>query len=298
MFTNTPHPSATSRIAVVGGAEPADWQSIYDRIAARANTATVAMTNAFAACITLVSLFAGMAALGWCIWQIYPSISLEYMACFVVPPAFLLAAAAGQAGGNLFLRYRFGLDQATRRGFAARLTLGRAPEQWPGLVRRWLFTGDWLGKPACDQRMPYMRIFVLGNPPETCSQEDAIWQEVHDVLCGEDHLEAGCNHREICYPTELPEWSRHIGKGDGLDSLRQRIGTHEADEWVSHLWRRAHRQWPAIGMLDTNAGFHRDCFELHRLALPGGLEGLVVILRPFTKGEKEETSLQLDQRAA
>jgi hypothetical protein len=270
----------TSRIAVVSGAEPADWRKLYDRIDGRPVGLTVFLANASVVVVTLGTLLAVAMCMAWGIWKIYPGIAMHVLACFVVPPAFLCAAAGGQGAGNLFFRIWFGMDNAARRGFAARLTLGNAPEQWPGMVRRWLFSGNWLGAPACDHRFPYMRIFVLGDAPATCAEEDAIWRDVHQALCGDARIESGCNHREISYPAELPKWSRHAGAGDGLDALRARIGALAADEWVAHLWSRANRQWPALGESAFPAAERRDCFEMRHLSLPGGREGLAVILRP------------------
>lgn len=272
--------SGPNRIAVASGAEPGDWQTIHDRIDSRPAKLTSTLVNVSAAAATFLGLFATIAMLASAIWWIYPDTSAYYMACFVVPPGFLVGAAAGQAGGNVFLRLWFGLDDATRRGFATRLTLGRAPGHWPGAVRRWLFSGDWLGAPACDMRLPYVRIFALGAAPATCREEDELWREIHGTISGDSTWEAGCNHREISYPQELPAWVRQVNKGDGVEALQKRIGRQAASDWVAHLWRRACRQWPALGDGSLPDAFRRDCFEIHSLALSRGREALVVVLRP------------------
>lgn len=270
----------SDRIAVEQGAEPTDWQDIYERVDRRANGLAPVLVKAAAATSTFAGIFMAAAALALGISRVYPEISVYYLACFVLLPALLAGAAAGQAGGNLLFRLWFGLDDASRRGFATRLTLARAPETWPAEVRRWLFTGDWLGTPAYDLRLPYARIFVVGAAPATCREEDALWREIHDALSIDCLCEIGGNHREISYPRELPAWAKQIGRGDGFDELQKRIGADRATEWTAHLWRRAVKQWPALEAEAFPGGNRPECFELHSLNLAGGREALLVALRP------------------
>lgn len=267
------------RIAVLNDVEPRDWQQIFARISRCGGRSLTVCTILAAAGATLVGLFGSMALLALAMFNFVPDISSWALACFIIPPSFLSGAAVGQMGGNIFLRIRLGLDEVTRRGFAARLTLGRVPASWPNVVRRWLFTGDWLGAPACDARFPYMRIFILGEAPEHCKDEEAIWAEIQTQICGEVAWESGSSHREISYPSVLPEWARQVSRGDGIKELVGRIGQRAAEEWVSHLWRRACRQWPALSGPCPSAQ-QTDSFELHYLSLSGNREALVVVLRP------------------
>ncbi len=204
-----------------------------------------------------------------------------YLLCSVIIlPALLAGAAAGQSAGNLYLRLALGLDDATRRGFATRLSLSRCPREWPASFKRWLFTGDWLGSPAYDLRVPYARIFIEGEASLSCSDEDGLWREIHRTVSGDDLWEAGANFREISYPRQLPAWATEVEGGDGFADLQKRIGRGEAADWVMHLWRRACRQWPALGANDHPEAARRECFEMHSLVLSGGRKALVVILRP------------------
>ncbi len=271
---------SSRRIAVDSGAEPGDWQTIYDRLNRRAISMASVLTKTSAAGGTFLGIFAVAGILTMIVEAIHPRVSPYYLACFVLPPALLAGAAAGQASGNLFLRAWFGLGEATRRGFAARLTLARAPAEWPSEVARWLFAGDWLETPSLDHRLPYARLFIMGSSPATCREEDELWREVHDAVSCGSLLEPGANHREISYPRQLPAWARQVGRGDGLDELATRIGAGAANEWATHLRRRASRQWPILGSGGTAGMERRECFELHSLALSGGREALLVVLRP------------------
>ncbi|MCD7897773.1 MAG: hypothetical protein LUG50_14040, partial [Planctomycetaceae bacterium] len=64
--------------------------------------------------------------------------------------------------------------------------------------------------------------------------------------------------------------------------LQAKIGDAEASAWVQHLWRRACRQWPALGACDYPAEARRECFEMHQVSLHDGRDALVVVLRPST----------------
>lgn len=269
-----------ARIAVDRGEEPRDWQDIFDKLNAGSPGVAVVGLHAAVGVSTLTGLFATLAVLALAIWEFFPGISPHFLACLVAPPAFLVGAASGQAGGNLFFRLWFGLDGETRRGFATRLTLSRAPTRWPASLRRWLFTGDWMTSPSHDLRLPYAKIFVLGASPATCREEDALWREIHGQISGDSLWEAGANHREVSYPRRLPDWAAGIDRGCGADELRTRIGRATADDWITHLWRRACRQWPALGDGDFPAGARRECFEIHSIAVSGDRHALVVVLRP------------------
>ncbi len=288
---------SSHRIAVDGGSEPGDWQAVYDRLNRRANGLAAVLVKSVAAAGTFAGIFAvaGLIAAG--IQYFHPMISPYYLACFVLPPALLAGAAAGQASGNLFFRTWFGLPEASRRGFAARLTLARAPEAWPAEVRRWLFAGDWLGTPTLDLSLPYLRVFILGPAPATCGEEGELWREIHASVACDSLIEAGANHREISYPRQLPDWARRVEKGDGLAELEKRIGAGAATEWARHLWRRAGRQWPALGADEFPGRDRRDCFELHSLSLSGGREALLLILRPAGNAH-EAAAREAERRAA
>lgn len=268
------------RIAVVQGNEPEDWRSIYNRLDRSAGMEF--LLKGFAALFTFMGIFSVAGLLAAIAFKLFPNVSPYYLSAGVILPGLLGGAALGQAGGNLFLRLRFGLDSATRRGFATRLSLARSPDAWPASVKRWLFTGDWLGSPAYDLRLPYVRIFVKGDAPRTCREEDAVWREIHGQISGDSLWEAGANIREISYPSELPAWAREVEKGDGYSDLEKRIGPDEANAWVMHLWRRACRQWPALGANDYPEKARRECFEMHSMPLSDGREALVVVLRPVT----------------
>lgn len=268
------------RITVVQGNEPEDWRSIYDRL--DKSIRSEFLLKGVAALFTFLGIFSVAGALALIIISLFPSMSPYYLSASVVLPGLLGGAAFGQTGGNLFLRLRYGLDDATRRGFATRLSFVRAPQDWPASIKRWLFTGDWMGSPAYDLRLPYVRIFVRGEAPHTCREEDELWREIHGHISGDSLWEAGANIREISYPSELPAWAREVGKGDGYSDLEKRIGPDEANAWVMHLWRRACRQWPALGANDYPEKARRECFEMHSLTLDGGREALVVVLRPAT----------------
>jgi hypothetical protein len=205
----------------------------------------------------------------------------EYFLCAaIVLPSLLAGVAAGQFAGRAFLRVALGLDDATRRGFASRLSLARCPEDWPASIKRWLFTGDWLGSPSYDLRVPYARIFIEGEAPLACREEDALWREIHGAVSGDSLWEAGANFREISYPAQLPSWAANVEGGDGFAELQGHIGLTEASDWVMHLWRRACRQWPSLGAGDYPGQGRRECFEMHSLTLAGGRRALVVVLRP------------------
>lgn len=268
------------RIAVVQGNEPEDWRRIYNRL--DRSSGMEILLKGSAALFTFFGIFSVAGVLAAIAFNLFPNVSPYYLSACVILPGLLGGAALGQTGGNLFLRLRFGMDSATRRGFATRLSLARSPDSWPVSVKRWLFTGDWLGSPAYDLRLPYVRIFVKGDAPHTCRDEDALWREIHGQISGDSLWEAGANIREISYPSELPAWAREVEKGDGYSDLEKRIGPDEANAWVMHLWRRACRQWPALGANDYPEKARRECFEMHSMPLTGGREALVVVLRPVT----------------
>lgn len=271
------------RIAVVQGALPDDWRLIYDRLSDNtAGRLARTLLKVTAASATFAGLFAVSGALTLVILHFMPDVSPVFLAIGVVLPGLLGGAAFGQAGGNLFFRLWTGLDDATRRGFATRLSLARCPAGWPKYLKRWLFTGDWLGSPAYDLRLPYVRIYVQGDAPLTCREEDSMWREIHGNISGDSLWEAGTNIREISYPRELPSWAKQVEKGDGFADLQKRIGQNEASQWVMHLWRRACRQWPALGANDYPEKARRECFEMHSFTLTDGREALVVVLRPVS----------------
>lgn len=280
----TARPSASrrdaNRIAVNHGAEPQDWQDIYNRLNDRAAKFSAFLFGGSVMGSTFFGLFAALGVLAYAARHLFPDISIHSLACLVCPPAFLVGAAAGQKGGNIFMRLWFSLSEETRRGFATRLTLGRAPAKWPATLRRWLFTGDWMTPPHFDARLPYVRIFVMGDSPATCKDEDELWREIHGEISGDTLWEAGANHREISYPRHLPSWAKNVGKGEGLDDLKSRIGDRTAVDWVTHLWRRACKQWPALNSHEYPLQARRECFEIHSLVLSDGREALVVVLRP------------------
>lgn len=271
-----------SRIAVVQGAEPEDWRPIYDRLNSSSQFLSATLVKSVAAASTFAGIFAMAGGLALLITHFIPNVSSYCLAGLVVLPGLLAGAAAGQTGGNLFMRLWYGLNDETRRGFATRLSLPRAPDKWNASLRRWLFTGDWLGSPAYDLRLPYVRIFIMGDSPAACGKEDEIWREIHGQISGDSLWEAGANIREISYPKQLPRWAREVNKGDGFEELHQRIGYEAASEWVMHLWRRACRQWPALRANDYPEQARRECFEMHSLTLADGREALVVVLRPTT----------------
>ncbi|MDR1611985.1 MAG: hypothetical protein LBT97_04285 [Planctomycetota bacterium] len=270
----------SAKIAIHNDVEPDDWQMLYERLQKRSNRLERILFHGFVLLSTLVGLFAAAGALACVILSACPEISSVYLACFILPPGCLLGAAMGQRGGNRFLRLWYGLDEATRRGFAARLTLARAQAQWPRSTKRWLFTGDWLTVPEYDHRLPYVRIFVSGSQPKTCKDEDALWREILGNVSGDGNWEAGANHREISYPSQLPGWARKIDAADGAGELERRIGENTARDWIGHLWRRAARQWPLLGSAEFPLHSGRRIFETHYLPLSGEREALVVVLRP------------------
>lgn len=272
--------NAGTRIAVRQGAHPDDWREVYDRLTERSRGLSAITVKTVAAAATFAGVVAVSGLLGMVVALVCEDISSLYLACCVIPPGLLVGAAVGQAVGNLFLRLWFGLDTETRRGFAMRLTLACSPEHWPSMVKRWLFTGDWLGSPSYDLHFPYLRIFVVGNAPTTCREEDRLWREIHALISGEGVWEAGSNHREFSYPSQLPGWARDVGRGFSFRDLQKRIGAETASEWVSHLWRRACRQWPDLGGGNFPVRARKECFEIHSLALSGGRQALAVVLRP------------------
>lgn len=268
------------RIAVVQGTLPDDWRDIHGRIDGRALASHGTCLNLFAG----AAAFATVVAAGWALAEaaaaVFPSMSAYLLCCLILLPSLLAGAAAGQFAGNLYLRCALGLDDETRRGFATRLSLARCPAEWPTAFKRWLFTGDWLGSPSYDLRVPYARIFIEGSASLTCREEDALWREIHCGVSGDALWEAGANFREISYPEKLPAWAAEVENGDGFANLQSRIGRVEASDWVMHLWRRACRQWPALGANDYPGEARRECFEMHSLTLAGGRRALVVVLRP------------------
>lgn len=289
-------PAGGARIAVVQGSEPDDWREIYDRLAASSHHLAETLLKAssavavFAATASVSGLLA-VTLLGW-----VPDISPYYLAGAVILPGLLAGAAAGQTAGNLFLRLWYGLGTEARRGFATRLSLARCPRDWPGYLKRWLFTGDWVGSPSHDLRFPYVRMYIEGEAPSSCAEEDALWREVHGYISGDSLWEAGTNIREISYPKELPAWARQIENGDGFSDLRARIGERAASEWIMHIRRRACRMWPELGANDCPGQARKECFEMHSVPLADGRDALVVVLRPVsfiarTKEIREEDSL-------
>lgn len=293
------HRHSGVRIAVVQGAAPEDWRCIHERINLGSKRFTGMLMSVTAATCTFVGLFGVATALAAAIVHYMPDVSPYYLAAAVMLPSMLTGAATGQMGGNLFLRLRYGLDDATRRGFATRLSLGRCPADWPASLKRWLFTGDWLGSPDYDMRLPYVRIYIEGDAPATCREEDELWREIHGEISGDSLWEAGTNIREISYPSELPSWARDVEKGDGFADLQKRIGSAEASNWVTHLWRRATRQWPALGSSDFPEKSRRECFEMHFITLDSGRSALVVVLRPLAfVGEHELHHDNRDELAA
>ncbi|MCC8108191.1 MAG: hypothetical protein LIQ30_03920 [Planctomycetes bacterium] len=274
--------SSPVRIAVVAGAEPDDWRRLYDRLNTSRHRLATLLQRATVAVSTFVGVVAAAGLIAAGIVSLNPEVSPYYLIGGVILPALLAGAACGQAGGNLFLRLWFRMDDATRRGFTTRLTLARCPRDWPAHVKRWLFTGDWLGSPAYDLRLPYVRIFINGPAPETCAREDALWREIHMHISAGGRFESGTNIREISYPEALPSWAFEVDTGDGYSDLQAKIGDAEASAWVQHLWRRACRQWPALGACDYPAEARRECFEMHQVSLHDGRDALVVVLRPST----------------
>lgn len=274
--------SSAVRIAVVQGALPDDWRTIHERLNRRANRFTGFLLKSFACSATFGGVLVAGGLLAVAIAHYFPGMSPYSLSCAVILPALLAGAAAGQWSGNLFLRFYLRLDDATRRGFATRLSLARCPAEWPAYMKRWLFTGDWLSAPGYDLRLPYVRMYVRGDAPLTCREEDALWREIHGNISGDSLWEAGTNIREISYPDELPSWAKKVENGDGFTDLGERIGQAEASEWVMHLWRRASRQWPALGANDYPEKARRECFEMHSLTLADGREALIVVLRPVS----------------
>lgn len=275
-----PEPTATPlRIDVAQGALPDDWNVVHDRIDRMPRRLTCVLLNVFVAAATFAGLFAVAGSMAVVVGSLMPDVSPYFLAGSVLLPGLLGGAAAGQAGGNLFLRLWYRVDDDCRRGFAIRLSLVRCPPDWPAPVRRWLFTGDWLGSPLLDQRLPYVRLFVRGAAPAACVEEEALWREIHQQLGG-DGCEVGASYREISYPAKLPAWAMDVRRGDGCAELRRRIGQEEAEAWVNHLWRRACRQWPALGVAARPDSLEKECFEMHYLKLSGGRDALAVTLRP------------------
>lgn len=270
----------SKRIAVKTDVEPEDWQDVFDAVEAGSRRFSIALFHLAVGLGTMAGLFLAVAASMTVLCSLFPYAAPTYLAIFTLPLGFLVGAASGQKVGNAYLRVRFRLDAATRRGFATRLTLARTPGHWPLVVKKWLFTGDWTKSPVYDPRLPYVRIFVSGPAPATCAREDELWREIHGRISGDSLWEAGANHREISYPAHLPTWSRKILSGDGVEQLDQRLGHDISREWVRHLWRRACRQWPLLGSGDYPENARRESFEAHHLDLQGGREALLVVLRP------------------
>lgn len=270
------------RIAVVQGSEPDDWREIYDKLADSSHKLASVLLKSSAAVAVVTATAAVSGALAMAILYCGAEISPYCLASAVILPGLLAGAASGQAAGNLFLRLWYGLGSADRRGFATRLSLARCPRDWPAYLKRWLFTGDWLGSPAYDLRFPYVRIYIEGEAPLSCREEDSLWREIHGHISGNSLWEAGTNIREISYPRELPSWARQVENSDDFSDLRKRIGQNAASEWVMHIWRRACRQWPALDACDYPENARRECFEMHFVALAGGRNALVVVLRPVT----------------
>lgn len=271
---------AASRIAIKNDVEPADWDAVFNRIEKRSASFSNIVFQAAVGAGALSGLFAAFGFFALVLSHFFPYAAPVYLAAFIMPPCILLGAAAGQGAGNRFMGSWLRVDQETRRGFATRLTLGRVPESWPLPVRRWLFTGDWLKSPVFDPRLPYVRIFVSGDAPANCAEEDGLWREIHCRVSGDSLWEAGANHREISYPRELPGWARGIQPGDGAEELDRRLGRTVSRQWLNHLWRRACKQWPLLGSGDYPADARRECFEAHHLRLSGEREALLVVLRP------------------
>ena len=292
--------SGAARIAIANDVEPGDWQAVFDLFGRRAKLFSPFWFHAAVGFGTLSGLFGTVALFAALLSVFFPFVPQTYLAGFIMPPGLLTGAAAGQAAGNIFMRLWFGVNQETRQGFAIRLTFARAPEAWPGLVGNWLFTGDWLKAPVYDPRLPYVRIFVSGEAPKSCAEENALWREIHGKVSGDSLWEAGANHREISYPDALPGWARMVGEGDGVDEFDRRLGREISREWLSHLWRRACRQWPLLGSGDYPADARRECFEAHHLYLWGGREALLVVLRPscFAAEVYQETIEHADSAAA
>lgn len=268
------------RIAVVQGALPDDWRDLHGRLDAHANGTTEFRLHCAAVSAAVLAAAATDWMLSGTLSALSPDMSIVFTCLAALLPALLAGAAAGQAAGNLFLRLGIRMDTAARRGFATRLSLARCPDEWPGYLRNWLFTGDWLTLPVYDLRLPYARIYVEGETPLNCRSEDALWREIHHAVSGDSLWEAGANFREISYTDKLPSWSGLVEQGDGFEDLQVRIGREEASEWLTHLWRRACRQWPSLGKNDHPEQARRECFEMHSLALAGGRRALVVVLRP------------------
>ncbi|MCL2000017.1 MAG: hypothetical protein FWG74_01165, partial [Planctomycetes bacterium] len=243
--------SCLYRLAADSDVEPEEWQEIYDRLNQRAAHKISILTKAAAAAGTFAGIFAVTGIMAAIVSQIYPTVSPYYLICFVLPPALLAGAASGQATGNLFLRGWFDLDETTRRGFAARLTLARAPAAWPVELIRWLFAGDWLETPGIDSRLPYARAFVMGPLPAACRDEAGLWREIHSAISCVGLMEVGANHWEISYPKQFPTWMEETGWCGGFEELEKRIGVDTASEWAERLRRRARRQWPDIETTET-----------------------------------------------
>ena len=292
--------SGAKRIAIVNDIEPGDWQDVFEVFQIRTERFSSFGFNAAVGIGTLSGLFGVVALFVSILGVFFPFVPQTYLACFVLPPGLLAGIAAGQGAGNAYMRLWFGINQATRRGFATRLTLARAPEGWPEVVTKWLFTGNWLKTPDYDARLPYVRVFVSGNAPKSCAEEDALWREIHSRVSGDGLWEAEANHRELSYPTTLPGWARLIEPGDGVHQLDIRLGRETSRQWLEHLWRRACRQWPLFGGGDYPVDARRECFEAHHLHLQGGREALMVVLRPscFAAEVYEATLEEVDGIAA
>jgi hypothetical protein len=285
-FTTNVNDNATNiakisrRIAIKNDVEPEDWQDIYERIDSSAKRFPISLFHLTVGAGTLAGLFGTVSVFMVVLTQFFPFVAPSLLACFISPLGFLVGAAGGQLGGNLFFQLWLGLDRETRRGFATRLTLARAPEEWALQVKKWLFTGDWMNSPVYDARLPYVRIFVSGDAPVSCAEEDRLWREIHDKVSGDSLWEAGANHREISYPMHLPAWARKVETGDGVEELDKRLGSDVSHAWVRHLWRRACRQWPLLGSGEFPLNARKETFEAHHLFLQHGREALLVVLRP------------------
>ncbi|MDR3211613.1 MAG: hypothetical protein LBU79_06835 [Planctomycetota bacterium] len=269
-----------TRIIVTNDIAPADWQETFDRFDLRALSFSSVLFHAAVGTGTIGGLFALVMLLSQTLERHFPFVPGSFLLVFVLPPSLVAGAALGHAAGNLFLRLWFRFGTANRLGFASRLGLARTPGEWPAVVVRWLFTGDWLKAPEFDSRLPYARVYISGPAPQSCAEEGRLWRDISLRVSGEQAWEAGANFHEISYPRQLPTWARYIEAGDGIDDLEPRLGPRLAQEWAKNIWRRARHQWPLLGRDDFPPTARPECFELNHFFLAGGREALLVILRP------------------
>jgi len=214
------------------------------------------------------------------------------LAAVSVIPALLFAPATGQVAGSMALRYITGLTSWQRRALAIHLPWYRAPRHWPLYLRNWLYSGDWLENCHENSESIYVRAFVTGQQPPDLQEELILWEHLLMPHVNGKRLEVRMAVWEMRWLEKLPEWTQNLIAGESLSDLERRLGA-AATKWALSLLHRAASRIPEFIPADFSGDPHRAAFEFSYAVLPGGREGLLIIIRHRRVEEKAQVKKDL-----